>query len=111
LTSPWRRAQQTAAILAPIAAAPPIETELLCRSPRAELLALIAAQGGPTAAVGHAPWLGELAAWLAFGDTRHAEAIQLKKGGVAHLSGTAIPGGMILRALHPPRALRAAGGA
>jgi phosphohistidine phosphatase len=107
LTSPWKRAVQTARQLAPIAASPPVATELLTQPPRAELLALIAEGGETTAVVGHEPWLGELAAWLAFGDTRHGEALIIKKCGVLWLDGTAVPGGMQVRAAIPPRLLRA----
>lgn len=107
LTSPWKRAIQTARQLQPIAASSPVETELLTQPPRAELLALIAEGGETTAVVGHEPWLGELAAWLAFGDTRHGEALIIKKCGVLWLEGTAVPGGMQLRAAIPPRLLRA----
>jgi phosphohistidine phosphatase len=57
--------------------------------------------------VGHEPWLGELAAWLAFGDTRHGDALIIKKCGVVWLEGTAVPGGMQVRAAIPPRLLRA----
>ena len=107
LTSPWKRAVQTARQLEPIAASPPIATDLLIQPPRAELLALIAERGEATAVVGHEPWLGELAAWLAFGDTRHGEALIIKKCGVLWLEGTAVPGGMQLRAAIPPKLLRA----
>jgi phosphohistidine phosphatase len=107
VTSPWKRAVQTARQLAPIAASDPIATELLTRPPRAELLALIAEGAETTAVVGHEPWLGELAAWLAFGDTRHGEALIIKKCGVLWLEGTAVPGGMQIRAAFPPRVLRA----
>lgn len=107
LTSPWKRAVQTARLLEPIAASPPVATDLLTQPPRAELLALIAERAETTAVVGHEPWLGELAAWLAFGDTRHGDALIIKKGGVLWLEGTAIPGGMQVRAAIPPRLLRA----
>jgi phosphohistidine phosphatase len=109
LTSPWKRAAQTARLLEPLASAPPIATELLTRSPTAELLALIAEHGEITAVVGHEPWLGELVAWLSFGDTRHGEAILIKKAGVLWLEGTPIPRGMQLRASLPPKILRALG--
>jgi phosphohistidine phosphatase len=109
LTSPWKRAAQTARQLAPIAAGEPIVTELLTQPPRAELLALIAEGGETTAVVGHEPWLGELAAWLAFGDTRHGDALIIKKSGVIWLEGTAVPGGMQIRAVLPPRLLRQLG--
>jgi phosphohistidine phosphatase len=109
LTSPWKRAAQTAKLLEPVASGAPIATELLAQSPSPELLALIAERGETTAVVGHEPWLGELAAWLAFGDPRHGEALQIKKAGAVWLDGTAVPGGMHLRGLLPPRVLRALG--
>jgi len=107
LTSPWQRAAQTARLLAPIADDTPIATELLAQPPRAELLALIAERSETIAVVGHEPWLGELVAWLAFGDTRHGDALVIKKGGVVWLAGTAVPGGMQIRASLPPKLLRA----
>jgi len=108
LSSPWARAVQTAERLTPICDSEPIATELLCQRPQAELLAMIAEHNEDTAVVGHEPWLGELVAWLAFGDTRHGEALQLKKGGVVWLEGSAVPGGMTLRAMLPSRMIRAA---
>ncbi|HEX3757607.1 MAG TPA: histidine phosphatase family protein [Kofleriaceae bacterium] len=107
LTSPWKRAAQTARQLEAIAAEPPVATDLLTQPPRSELLALLAERNETTAVVGHEPWLGELAAWLAFGDTRYGDALILKKCGVLWLEGTAVPGGMQLRAALPPRLLRA----
>jgi phosphohistidine phosphatase len=107
LTSPWKRAIQTARQLEPIAASPPVATELLTQPPRAALLALLAERSETTAVVGHEPWLGELVAWLAFGDTRHGDALIIKKCGVLWLEGTAVPGGMQVRAAIPPRLLRA----
>jgi phosphohistidine phosphatase len=107
LTSPWRRAAQTARLLAPIATGSPIATDLLAQPPRSELLAMIAERNETTAVVGHEPWLGELVAWLAFGDTRHGDALMIKKAGVVWLEGTAVPGGMQIRASIPPKLLRA----
>jgi phosphohistidine phosphatase len=107
LTSPWKRAAQTARALEPIASTAPIATDLLTQPPRAELLALIAERGETTAVVGHEPWLGELAAWLAFGDSKYGDSIVLKKAGVLWLEGTPVPGGMQVRAAMPPRLLRA----
>lgn len=113
LTSPWTRAVETARLLAPITEGQTIATELLCDKPRPELFALIAEGSGPvqkghaTAVVGHEPWLTELVSWLAFGDPRHGGAFDLKKGGVVWLQGIAVPGGMELRALLPPKLLRA----
>lgn len=108
LTSPWLRAAHTAKLLEPLSEAPPRTTELLCRPPSAELLALIAERAGDVAVVGHEPWLGELVAWLAFGDMRRGEALVIKKAGLVWLEGSAVPGGMRLRALVPPKLLRAA---
>ncbi|HEU4728195.1 MAG TPA: hypothetical protein VFT22_09910, partial [Kofleriaceae bacterium] len=107
LTSPWKRAAQTARLLAPIAREPPVATELLAQRPGADLLALISQRNATTAVVGHEPWLGELVAWLAFGDTRFGDALVIKKSGVLWLDGTAVPGGMHLRASIPPKLLRA----
>jgi len=106
LTSPWRRATQSALLLQSLCEDPPLSTDLLAQSPKAELLALIAELDETTAVVGHEPWLGELVAWLAFGDTRHAEALELKKGCVVWLEGTCVPGGMTLRAILPPSVVR-----
>jgi len=108
LTSPWTRAARTATLLAPIAGDDPIATDLLAQAPRAELLAMIAERNETTAVVGHEPWLGQLVAWLAFGDMRHGEQLALKKAGVVWLEGTAVPGGMTVHAILPPRVLRAA---
>jgi len=107
LTSPWKRAAQTAKLLEPVATTAPIVTDLLARPPTAELLAMIAERNETTAVVGHEPWLGELAGWLALGDSRHGDALVIKKSGVLWLEGTAVPGGMQLRAVIPPRLLRA----
>ena len=57
--------------------------------------------------VGHQSWLGELVAWLAFDDASLGASIDLKKGGVIWLEGTAVPGGMAVRAMLPPKVLRA----
>jgi phosphohistidine phosphatase len=107
VTSPWQRAAQTAELLGSIASEPPILTDLLTRPPRAELLAQIAEGGATTAVVGHEPWLGELIAWLAYGDAKHGDALVIKKCGAVWLEGTAVPGGMQIRASLPPRVLRA----
>lgn len=113
LTSPWQRALATAELLAPLDNGPMISTELLCDKPRPELFALIAESSGPrekrqaTAVVGHEPWLSELVAWLAFGDPRRGEAFDLKKGGMVWLEGSAVPGGMMIRAMLTPKILRA----
>jgi phosphohistidine phosphatase len=107
LTSPWKRAAQTARLLAVLARGAPVPTPLLAQPPSPPLLALLAELAEVTAVVGHEPWLGELVAWLAFGDPKHGDALMIKKGGVVWLEGTAVPGGMQIRALLPPKLLRA----
>lgn len=113
LTSPWKRAVQTAHLLAPVIDGETTETELMCDVPRAELFALIAATASTatdtrhaTAVVGHEPWLSALVGWLAFGDTRHGEAIAIKRGGIVWLEGSPLPAGMKVRAILPPKVLR-----
>ena len=106
LASPWRRAADTAKLLHGLCDGDPITTALLTQTPRSELLAMLA-DGDQVAMVGHEPWLGELVAWLAFGDTRHGEALRIKKGGAIVLAGTAVPGGMEIEAILPPKVLRA----
>jgi phosphohistidine phosphatase len=105
LTSPWVRAARTAELLKPICSKV-IATELLCQPPRSELLAQIAELGEDTAVVGHEPWLGQLVAWLAFGDMRYGEAFVFQKAGLMWLEGSVIPHGMVVRAVIPPRFLR-----
>jgi phosphohistidine phosphatase len=109
LTSPWARAMRTAELLKPICDKAPIATELLTQPPRSELLAQIAELGEDVAVVGHEPWLGQLVAWLAFGDTRHGEAIVFQKAGVVWMEGSVIPHGMVVRAVLPPKFLREVG--
>jgi len=109
LTSPWRRALQTAQQLERIAETAAITSDFLTQPPRPELLALLAERNDTTAVVGHEPWLGELAAWLMFGDPRLGDTLVNKKCGVLWLEGTAVPRGMRLRAAIPPRLLRAVG--
>ena len=103
LTSPWTRAAATADLLSRLADAEPLTTDLLARKPSAELLTVLAEGSDHTAVVGHEPWLGELVGWLTFGDMRHGDALDLKKGGVVWLDGHIVPGGMKLRALLPPK--------
>jgi phosphohistidine phosphatase len=111
LTSPWQRALETTELLAPVTDGQTIVTDLLVDKPRPELFALIAEATATrkrhaTAVVGHEPWLSELVAWLAFGDPRHGEALDLKKGGIVWLEGSSVPGGMGLRAILPPKFMR-----
>ncbi len=107
LASPWLRAARTADLLGPVSAGAPATTPLLAAAPVPELLAMIAETGEHVAVVGHEPWLSELVAMLAFGHPHKGEALQLKKGGVVWLDGTAVPGGMMIRAVLPPKISRA----
>lgn len=112
LYSPRRRAAETAELLAPIVRGSIADvsraTPHLAGPPRAELLSEIAADAAErTALVGHEPWLSELVALLVSGTTQVADALPLRKGGVAWLDGAIAPAGMQLRALLPPRVLRA----
>jgi phosphohistidine phosphatase len=106
LTSPWSRAAQTAALLAPLAEAAPAVEDGLIRDPDEALLAALAeTEAARLAVVGHEPWLSELTDWLVTGAREGDPRFVLKKGGVAHLRGEPTPGGMELRALLPPKAL------
>ena len=110
ITSPWLRAARTAEFFEKLSKSEAIHTDLLTRSPTADLLSLASEtattkKGHATAMVGHEPWLGELVSWLAFGDSRFSEGLALKKGAVAWLEGNLVPGGMTLRAILPPNVL------
>ncbi len=109
--SPWRRAAETAALLAPLSRNPPEALEALAATPDERLRSALAGHGDATVAVvGHEPWLSELTAWLVVGDRDDGEArFAIKKGAVLHLSGAPQPGRMQLRAAMPPKLLRLAG--
>lgn len=112
LTSPLVRARQTAALLAGHSRAEPRVLEALATAPDAELLAAIAACAGTSVAlVGHEPWLSQLLSWLVVGTRDASPGLAFKKGGLAWLAGEPVPGGMRLRAVLPPRVLRALGDA
>jgi len=111
-TSPWARAARTSELLQRLSSSDARTTD--STRPIAARRSVVADRRvrvqpharRATAVVGHQPWLGELVAWLAFGDSRHHDALVLKKAGVAWLEGTPTPGGMSLRALMPPSMLR-----
>jgi len=107
LHSPWRRAAQTAELLAPLArdarGEPLLACDALAAPPGRALLAEL--RGERLALVGHEPWLSALIAWLALGDPDLSRGLEMRKASVAWLQGEAEPGGMVLRALLPPRAL------
>ena len=107
--SPWRRAVETAALLAPVLQGDLLPTQVLTRPPEAALLHEI--DESPAALVGHEPWMSDLLAWLVVGSPATGAGFAFKKGGVAWLEGPLRPGGMVLRACLPPKVLRALGGA
>lgn len=101
-TSPWRRARQTAELLAPLAAGPPRELELLARAPGPALLRMLHGledERSVVGLVGHQPWMGELLALLVLGSSEHGPAFRLTKGAVAVLDGEPARGAMHLRSL------------
>ena len=103
--SPWLRAAETAALLAPVLQGDLSPTQALARPPDADLLHEI--NQTPVALVGHEPWMSELLAWLLTGSPAAGAMFAFKKGGVASLEGPLRPGGMVLRAYLPPKVLRA----
>jgi phosphohistidine phosphatase len=103
--SPWTRARQTAELIQPLTA-DLVATTALIGPPGRELLRLIARGPSPAGVVGHEPWLSALIALLTIGNADAGDAIELKKGAVAYLSGDLRSGGMRLRALIPPRVAR-----
>ena len=107
--SPWRRAVETAELLAPVLAGKAVDSPALARAPSQDLLEILA--GERVALVGHEPWLGELVAWLTTGAPSDGSAFAFKRGGVAWLEGPPQPGQMVLQAFLPPRVLRTLGGA
>jgi len=109
--SPWRRAAETAALLAPVLGAPPVVEPLLAEPPGPALLARLGAEpaAAALALVGHQPWLGELAAWLALGAPTHAGGLRVRKGGLLWLRGAPTAGGMEHEAVLKPALLRRIG--
>lgn len=107
VSSPKRRAVETANLLAPVSLGAPRTSVHLARRPAAPLLAEI--RGESVALVGHEPWLSQLAAWLTTGDARLGAKFRMKKGGVVVLDGEPRPGAMRVVAAIPPKVLRRAG--
>jgi phosphohistidine phosphatase len=107
--SPWLRAVQTAELLGALGA-PLEETPHLAADPSPDLLEQLRGLSS-VAVVGHEPWMGELTAWLAFGEAALSRPVVFKKGGVAWLQGDPVPGQMWLRGFWNPRLLRALGDA
>jgi phosphohistidine phosphatase len=106
--SPWLRAVHTAEPLRVLVDDESLVLGELLGVPGPALL--LALRGERVAAVGHEPWLTQLAAILVFGDVALHRRLSLKRGGLLVLDGELRPAGMQLRGLFPPRLLRAAGG-
>ena len=108
LTSPWRRAKQTAAIAAAAwGKIEPVETPALASGSfdeQAEVLDRYP-RDASVAVVGHEPWVSELLARLL--GTRHDERLEFKKGGAAlvEVPGRLAGGGRLVWYL-PPKVLR-----
>ena len=107
--SPWRRAAETAELLAPVLTGKAVDSPALARAPSQDLLETLI--GERVALVGHEPWMGELVAWLTTGAPSDGSVFAFKRGGVACLEGPPQPGQMVLQAFLPPKVLRTLGGA
>lgn len=94
LTSPWRRARQTAELAAERFGLPLREADWLAGGAADPEEACSNLTGGDILLVGHEPDLGQLIGHLTGGAT-----VALKKAGLAVLVGEATAGGMALRAL------------
>lgn len=108
LTSPWRRARETAEILARAwGRIEPTETKALAGGTFEEQAAVLDrfARDATVVVVGHEPYVSELLARLL--GARRADALAFRKGGVAvvELPGKLADGG-VLAAFLPPRLLR-----
>ena len=108
LSSPWRRALQTAERLA--RPATPRVTDALCRDADEELFdELEGLDAEVVALVGHEPWMSDLASWLIGSGPLAPPGLRLRKSGVAWLRGVPYPDGMELQALLRPSLLRRVG--
>ena len=99
-SSPWLRAFQTAQLLQPLCAVPMQSVPGLAMEPGEFLLELLQAER-ELAAVGHQPWLSQLAAWLVLGSMDEASQLPLEPGDVLVLQGEVRPGGMLLVQRYP----------
>jgi len=99
LTSPWRRARQTAEIAAERLSLPLREADWLAGGAAdPEDICEHLADSADVLLIGHEPDLGQLIAYLTGG-----AVIAMKKAGVAILVGEPVAGGMSLRALIDPK--------
>lgn len=127
LHSPWRRAVETAEMLAPLLSRAAssqqlVATDLLAQTPDRALVALMrepprarlgdggeAPRANAIGLVGHEPWMSELLSLVLTGERAHADATPFKKGGVAWLRARPQDAPATLVAFLPPRLLRQLG--
>jgi phosphohistidine phosphatase len=106
ISSPWRRARQTASALETVAER--LETsDLLAQAPGQALLKMIneaSSTHSSLALVGHQPWLSELTSLLLTGGTDAAQAFEFKKSSLYALEFTLSD--CCLRFILPPGVLR-----
>ena len=112
LTSPLRRAVETAALLVEVLA-PKLEAEVCAalapgHHPQSVLEALGKGESGTIVLVGHEPDMGELASWLLTGSAQ-AVRVPFRKGGAVaiELHDARRKGPGVLRWMLAPRQLRA----
>lgn len=106
ISSPWRRARQTAAALESVAENLEV-SDLLAAAPSQNLLNLIAEcsqKTGSLALVGHQPWMSQLTSLLLTGDSSLETAFEFKKCSLYALEYT--PSQAFLRFVLPPGVLR-----
>jgi phosphohistidine phosphatase len=103
--SPWLRAVQTAEELGERVDGERVATRRIAEAPSTALLREL--NGECVAVVGHQPWLGELVALLVLGGEDSGAWLALGKGAIVWLEGEPRPGKMVLRAVLPPKVLRA----
>jgi phosphohistidine phosphatase len=113
LSSPYRRAWQTAELLAAAGWPAPVESEALVGHAPTDVLQAVAAFGGVSsmALVGHEPTMHELVSYLLTADTAHAQ-VEFGKGAVARLEIDDLvrPGSARLKWMLAPKVLRALSG-
>jgi phosphohistidine phosphatase len=103
LHSPWRRAHETAALLAARFQSDLNPCPELAEAPSSELLGHLGSRD--VALVGHEPWISALAAWLITGRRELAAGFPFERCGCALLEGRALPGEARLVAFLPPAVL------
>lgn len=101
LHSPKTRAVETAAMLKPLCSGKLVQSKLLAEEPEESILTLLS-QNEAMAAVGHQPYLSQLAGLLAFGPKSKGGEVSIKKGGVVVLEGVPKFGGMQILGVYAP---------